>query len=368
MSDNDDEDKQHEPSQKKLDDARKKGEIPKSTDLMTAAAYGGFLITAYSMGGSSLLAMGQIMSNLIGQSDRIATQIFNDNSAPVTAGILLSTIGAVVPWFAIPSLLVILTIVAQKSFVVAPEKLMPKLSRISPIANAKNKFGRAGLFEFVKSFAKLAIYSVVLGVFLYKHLQEIISTVHLTPAMTTTVLLGMVVQFFFLVLIISGAIGALDFMFQYYDHMRKNRMSHKEVKDEHKSSDGDPHMKQKRRQKGFEIAMNQMLASVPDADVIIVNPTHYAVALKWDRIRGGAPICVAKGVDEIAAKIREVASENGIPIQSDAPTARAIYAVVDIGFEIHADHYQAVAAAIRFAEEIRSKSKSFLGGSNGRTT
>lgn len=362
MSGEGDEDKQHEPTQKKLDDARKKGEVPKSTDLMTAASYGGFLVAAYVFGGGSLQDLGQLFASLLDHADILSLAIFTDNATPVTAGLMLATVGALSPWFVLPTLFVLLMILSQKSLVVAPDKLIPKMSRISPMSNAKNKFGRAGLFEFGKSFSKLAIYSVVLSVFLYNNLAEIVSTVHLEPAMATVILLNLVVRFFFLVLVISGAIGALDFLFQYHEHMSKNRMSHKEMKDENKNSEGDPHMKQQRRQKGFEIAMSQMMASVPDADVIIVNPTHFAVALRWDRTIGGAPICVAKGVDEIAAKIRERAGESGVPIHSDPPTARAIYAVVEIGSEIHSDHYQAVAAAIRFAEEIRKKASKLTRG------
>ena len=134
-------------------------------------------------------------------------------------------------------------------------------------------------------------------------------------------------------------------------------MSRKELTDEAKNSDGDPAMKQQRRQKGIAIAMNQMMADVPDADVIIVNPTHYAVALKWDRMRGGAPECVAKGVDLVAAQIREVAQENGVPIHSDPPTARALFATVEIGDQIMRDHYKAVAAAIRFADRVRKAAR-----------
>lgn len=362
MSASEDEEKQHEPTQKKLDDARKKGEIPKSTDLLTAASYGGFLIVAYSIGGSNLQDLGQVLASLIGRADTLSTAVFGGNSAAVTGGIMASTIVTVLPWFAVPALLVLLALISQKSFVVAPEKLEPKLSRISPLSNAKNKFGRAGLFEFAKSFTKLVVYSLVLGLFLQQNLLKIVSAVHLTPAMATVMLLNLVVRFFFLVLIISVIVGVLDFLFQYQEHMRKNRMSHKEMKDEHKNSDGDPHIKQQRRQKGYEIAMNQMMASVPEADVIIVNPTHFAVALKWNRESVGAPVCVAKGTDEVAAKIREIASECGVPIHSDPPTARAIHAVVEIGHEIHTDHFEAVAAAIRFAEDIRKKASGKIKG------
>ena len=134
-------------------------------------------------------------------------------------------------------------------------------------------------------------------------------------------------------------------------------MSRQDIIDEMKQSEGDPFVKQQRRQRGYDIAMNQMLADVASADVVIVNPTHYAVALRWRRGDQGAPVCVAKGVDEIAARIRAVAAEAGVPLHRDPPTARAVHASVEIGQEIHAEHYRAVAAAIRFAERLRAKAR-----------
>jgi len=356
MSDgSEDDDKQHEPTQKKLDDARKRGEVPRSSDLNTAASYGGILLVALAMGAATLPVFAQILANMVGNADRISKVFFNDSAHPVAGGMMQSIILAIGPWFVIPGILVILSILVQRSFVVAPDKLVPKMSRISVLSNAKNKFGRSGLFEFAKSFSKLMIYSLVLAVFLKGKLPEIMGTVHLPPAMITSVLSRLLVEFLSVVLMIALAIGAVDFMWQKAEHTRKNMMSRKDMTDEAKQSEGDPHVKQQRRQKGYEIAMNQMLADVPDANVVIVNPTHFAVALKWDRSTGAAPVCVAKGVDEIAAKIREVANESAVPIHRDPPTARALFATVEIGQEIPPDHYQAVAAAIRFAEQLRKK-------------
>ena len=132
-------------------------------------------------------------------------------------------------------------------------------------------------------------------------------------------------------------------------------MSRKEMIDEAKDSEGDPHVKMQRRQRGQEIATNRMLQDVATADVVVLNPTHYAVALKWNRKGRGAPVCVAKGMDEIAARIREKAAEAGVPMHRDPPTARAIHASVEIGQPIRPEHYQAVAAAIRFAEAMRKR-------------
>lgn len=132
-------------------------------------------------------------------------------------------------------------------------------------------------------------------------------------------------------------------------------MTRKELTDEAKEAEGDPHFKQKRRQKAQEIASRHMLADVAKADVIVVNPTHFAVALKWDRNKKEAPRCVAKGTDEVAGRIRELAQENGVPIHSDPPTARALFAEIKIGDQIALRHFEAVAAAIRFADSMRSK-------------
>ena len=357
MAEEEDDDKQYEPSQKKLDDAREKGEIPRSTDLTTAASYGGMLIACIALGGGALIAAAETLMALIDRPDKLAAEVFAGGAAPVLGGIAAGVAVPMLPIFVIPGVLAIASLVATRSFVVAPEKLKPKLNKISPIAQAKNKFGRSGLFEFAKSFAKLSIYGVILGIFLFLRMEDIVASMTLSPAMATTELLRMSITFLFLVLAVSLTIGGIDFLWQRAEHLRKHRMSHKEMRDEHKQMEGDPHMKQERRQRAHDIAMNQMMADVPKADVVIVNPTHYAVALKWDRMRGTAPECVAKGVDEIAAKIREIAAENGIALHSDPPTARALHATVEIGEEVRPEHYRAVAAAIRFAEAMRKKAR-----------
>jgi flagellar biosynthetic protein FlhB len=150
-------------------------------------------------------------------------------------------------------------------------------------------------------------------------------------------------------------LGAADYLWQVYRHRIRNRMSRQDLMDEYRDAEGDPHTRATRRQRGQEIAMNRMLADVPTADVIVVNPTHYAVALKWHRAKRQAPICVAKGVDETAARIRDLAAEHGIPVHRDPPTARAVFATVGIGDQIRPDHYRAVAAALRFAEALRKR-------------
>ncbi len=357
MSEEDDSEKSHEASQKKLDDARKKGEIPRSVDLNTAAAYAGVLIVMLSLGGRTLLSMGQSLTQLLSSPDRLAGFLGDSGGAALTGSLVAGIGPGMAPWIILPMVLVIASIAGQRAFVFTGSKLQPKLSRISPLSNAKQKFGASGLFEFAKSAVKLTIYSVVLFVFLARSLRDIVSLVTLDPGVAMAVSLGLVVRFTALVLGVALIIGVVDFFWQRHHHLQKNRMSRKQLVDEHKDAEGDPHIKQQRRQRAQEIAMNQMLGDVPEAAVVIVNPTHYAVALKWTRGAEGAPVCVAKGVDHVAARIREVAGEAGVPIHSDPPTARALHAVVGIGEEIRAEQYAAVAVAIRFAEDMRRKAR-----------
>lgn len=162
--------------------------------------------------------------------------------------------------------------------------------------------------------------------------------------------------------LIAVTVAGVDLVWQRFDHARKLRMSFQDMKQEAKSSEGDPYIKAQRRQRGQAIATNRMLLDVPTADVVIVNPTHYAVALKWSRARGSAPVCVAKGEDEIALKIREIAATAGIPVHADPPTARALHATVELGREITPEHYRAVAAAVRFADRMRRAARGRGGG------
>jgi flagellar biosynthetic protein FlhB len=357
MSSEDDTEKSFEPTQKKLADARKKGEIARSADLQTAAAYLGLLVALFLAGPKVLSKLGSALAVLLGQSSSLSSDIFN-GGAQAGMGSITSAIGyGILPLFCIPALAVILVIATQRGFVFTPSKIAPKLSRVSLLSNAKNKYGRGGLFEFAKSFSKLIVYSISLFFLLKFKLHEMISAAGTSPGIVVTMLAQLCLEFLLIIVLISGIIGCVDALWQHSEHVRKNMMSRKEVTDETKESDGDPHLKQERRQRAQSIAMSQMMSDVPDADVVIVNPTHYAVALKWSRLPGAAPICLAKGIDEVAHVIRQVAIESAVPIHSDPPTARSLFAVVNVGSEIPPDLYAAVAAAIRFSEKMKLRSR-----------
>lgn len=353
----DDSDKSYDATPQKLLEARKKGEIARSTELLTAAAYSGLMVAFLLAGASGLSQLATSLVVMIDQSAQLAPLFFGGAAGAPAMGLMQSVAFSIFPIFALPAIAVLICLVATKGIVFAPTKIKPKLSKISIISNAKNKFGRTGLFQFLISFIKLTIYSICLALFIKARLDEMVTSSQTNPQIAVALLAEICLAFLFVVVIVSGIIGAIDALWQHFEHLRKNKMSRKEVMDETKNSEGDPHMKQARRQKAQSIAGAQMMADVPTADVIIVNPTHYAVALKWDRTPGQAPICVAKGVDEIAARIREIAAENAVPIHSDPPTARALHATTEIGDQIQPTHYRAVAASIRFAEAMRKKAK-----------
>ncbi|MFK7744694.1 MAG: flagellar type III secretion system protein FlhB [Roseobacter sp.] len=358
MSDKDDQsDKSFEATAQKLLEARKKGEIARSTELLTAASYFGLLISFLVAGAAGVSQLGRDLSVMIGQSAQLAPLFFGGAAAAPTQGIMRSVSWAILPIFALPALAVLLVLFATKGIVFAPTKIQPKLSKVSIISNAKNKYGRTGLFQFLLSFSKLTIYSICLAVFINLHLDSMVAALQTNPQTTVSLLAEICLEFLIVVVIVSGIIGGIDAIWQHFEHLRKNRMSRKEIMDETKNSEGDPHMKQERRQRAQSIAGSQMAAEVAKADVVIVNPTHFAVVLKWERLPGQAPVCVAKGTDELALSIREIATEHNVPIHSDPPTARALHATTPIGSQISPDHYKAVAAAIRFADQMKEKIK-----------
>lgn len=356
MSDESDDDKSFEPTERRLEQARQRGEIARSADVLAAAALGGLLV-AIQVGGSDFLSHGgEIGQTLIAQADRVSIQILAGGQT-VVGQVLGGLVLALLPLFVAPFAAVLLALVAQRGLVFTTDKLVPRLSRISPIATAKQKFGLDGLFSFAKSTVKMIAVGFALVVHLSMRANDIAASLALAAAGVIELMLQLMIEFLAIILALAVVFGAVDIFWQRYQHLKRNRMSRQEMMDETKESEGDPHAKSARRQRGQEIALNRMLQDVAKADVVIVNPTHYAVALRWKRSDNHAPVCVAKGLDEVAARIRERATLSGVPLHSDPPTARALFAAVEIGQPIQPEHYKPVAAAIRFSEALRRRRK-----------
>lgn len=339
-------DKKHDASEQKLRKAREKGQIPKSTDVLHLAGYCG-LCFALALGGQSLVydAGGALQS----------LWTVDIKSSDAVADIIGRTFAAVLPIFMFPLSFVLLALASQRSFAVSSEKIRPKFQRVSIIENAKQKFGAKGSVEFLKNSLKLFLLITLVAIFLWWYRFEVAESFKLPAAQGLIPMMKLLLYFLYAVVFLTFPVAILDFLLQRHSFAQEQRMSDKEMRDEFKENEGDPHFKQARRQRGREIAMNRMLAEVPNADVVIVNPTHVAVALMWDRQTGTAPVCVAKGHDEVALKIRSIALEAGVPLHKNPPAARAIDAGVSIGSEIPVELYSAVAAAIRYADEMRQR-------------
>jgi flagellar biosynthetic protein FlhB len=352
----DDGEKTHEPSPRRLAEARKRGDVPRSADLTTAAVNGGLLLAALVTGASGLQQAASAAMGLIDQSERLAPMILRAGRAPA-AGLLADFLVPILLLLLLPMVGAVLSLVAQRGLILSPDKVVPKLSRISPVAALGQKFGRDGLFAFAKSVVKLVVVCLLVGLLLPRHWGDLLASPQASPGQSVLLLLRIVIEFLCLALLAALVFGGLDYGWQVLQHRRRNRMSRQDLVEENRDSEGDPHMKGHRRQRGRDIATSQMLQDVGRADVVLVNPTHYAVALKWQRGDRSAPICLAKGVDEVAARIRERAAAAGIPIHRDPATARAIHATVEVGRPIRPEHFKAVAAAIRFAEAMRRRAR-----------
>ena len=350
--------KSFDPTPQKIAEARRKGDIPRSSDVTAAATYLALLATVAAAGAYALQHAGSVLMMFIAQPDRLAGRILGPGGPGLSGAILSEVLAALAPIFLLPAGAVLVSLVAQQAITVSGEKLMPKLSRLSILGNAKRKFGPTGLVEFLKATVKLAAVATALFVYLSRDIDRMIGAATAEATVLGAMLMQSLVVLLTVTTVIAVTIGAIDLVWQRFDHARKLRMSFQDMREEHRQSEGDPHVKAQRRGRAEAIATNRMLLDVPKADVVIVNPTHYAVALKWSRARGSAPVCVAKGEDAVALRIREVAETAGVPIHSDPPTARALSATVEIGREIAPEHYRAVAAAIRFSDRMRRAARS----------
>jgi flagellar biosynthetic protein FlhB len=353
MSEGESGEKVFDPTPQRIAEARKKGDIPRSTDVTAAATYLALLGVVATVGGYALARAASVLMVFIGQPDRLEGLILGPGGPGLSGRILIEALRALAPILLLPIAAVIVSLFAQQAVTFSGEKLQPKLSRLSPLANFRRKLGPAGLVEFGKAAAKLLAIAVALFLYLARDFDRMLGAATAEARVLAAMLMQSLEVLLVVTSLIAVAVAGLDLVWQRFDHMRRLRMSFQDLREEAKQSEGDPHVKAQRRGRAEAIATNRMLLDVPKADVVIVNPTHYAVALKWSRAKGSAPACVAKGEGEVALRIREVAETAGVPLHDDPPTARALHATVEIGREIAPEHYRAVAAAIRFADRVR---------------
>ncbi len=348
--------KEFEATEQRRREARREGNIPQSKEANTFALFAGVIISAIVFSALMAGAMFNEFSAMMYHADSYATDIFDQGGGAMRSS-LVRTLVSLLPLFAILVVMVLATLVIQQGIAFSMKKIKPEFNKISPVENLKKKYGAKGLLDFAKDMAKMLFAGGLAAVFLYRFAQHYYASSAVELGQFFNFTFSQVLTLFLIFGAFQFALAAVDLPLQRQLHANKLKMTREEVKKEQKQSEGDPQMKQKRREKAASMSRNQMMQNVKTATVVMVNPEHYAVALKWDPDGGRAPVCVAKGVDHLAARIRETAQENDVPIYRDPPATRSIYRLVDIDEEIHPDHFAAVAAAISFVDRIRKQTR-----------
>lgn len=344
------EDKTEDPSQKRLDDAFEKGNVVKSQEVNTWFIIAGATLVLMTFSGGMGEGLTSTMRGLIANSAMIT---MDGPSLPR----LFEKIGVeLLAVLAVPFLILMLAALAgnivQHRLVWSTETLTPKLSKISPLAGLKRLFSKQSLANFVKGLIKLAIIGAVMVVLLWPDRDRLEGLINMDPAALLPFTSAISLKVLGAVVALLAVVAAADFLFQYRTWYGKLKMSLQELKDEYKQTQGDPFIKGKLKQIRQMRMKQRMSAAVPKASVIITNPTHYAVALQYERGMD-APLCVAKGVDAMALQIRKIATEHDVPIVENPPLARALHASVDVDQTIPPEHYKAVAEVIGYVMKLR---------------
>jgi flagellar biosynthetic protein FlhB len=335
-----------EPTPHKLQQAREKGDVAKTPELPQLASLAATV-------GVLAIAGGWICRNL-------AVQLLPFIAHPDS--IALDGLGGMevarhVATAALPVVLMVLLTagvagaaghLAQTGLMFTPDKMKPDFSKLSPMQGLKRIFGIDGLIQFGKSLLKVAIVGVLAWWIVKPHVSEMQRLATLEPAAILPFLSDLLRRLIFAVLGLLLVITGADWFIQKQRFLTRMRMSKEEIKEEFKNTEGDPHVKARQKQIRAERSRRRMMQAVPNATLVVMNPTHYAVALKYVQGEDDAPLCVAKGMDALALKIRDVAKEAGVPVIEDPPLARALYAAVEIDDIIPPAHYEAVAKIIGF--------------------
>ncbi len=349
--------KTEQPTAKRKSDARKKGQVAKSIEVVTAFLFLGMFYVLKIFAKFMYERMAAIMEYslvLISSINEGLLEIdYMSKLVPYIFGQIMFT---VLPLFAVAMVVGILGNLIQVGWKPTTEPLKPKFSRLNPLQGVKKLFSVKAIMELGKSLLKV----LIIGVVIYnrvkeemEHIQELLDMELLQAIIyigNLVVDIGVLVGMYFIF------IALVDYIYQRYENNKSLKMTKQEVKEEYKEAEGNPEVKGKIKQKMREASMRRMMQEVPSADVIITNPTHFAVALKYDREKSAAPIVIAKGADHLAKRIKEIAKENNVEIVENKYLARTLYATVDIGREIPPELYQAVAEVLAFVYNLKNKS------------
>ncbi|MGE0739962.1 MAG: flagellar biosynthesis protein FlhB [Hyphomonadaceae bacterium] len=346
----DDDDKTEEPTPRKLEQAREKGDIVYTPEVGAALSLIAATAIVAFMSGPIVTQMARGFISFLAMPDQFAAE--PGSLRAIFASVGLKLLGV----FALASLALVVAGLGARYLQDRPtftaERMTPKLDKLNPMEGFKRVFGKQAFASFLKSLAKLVLVGAVLVWVLWPHDAAIQDMSLLDPVAILPFVKDRVVAMMMALASAAALLAAVDYVFTRQSYMKRMRMSRREIKEEFRQQDGDPMVKAKLRQIRMERSRRRMLQNVPNASVVITNPTHYAVALRYEQGETAAPICLAMGVDAVAQRIREVAQEHDIPIVENPPLARALFATAEIDQPIPKEHYEAVAKVIGFVMRL----------------
>ena len=346
----DDTEHTEDPTPRRLEEAIKRGDVVKSIEVSTWFTIGGGTLMLMVFAGPMAANLQAVFRGLLMHSSEIPV----DGPAleHLVKGLAAHILAALTVPILVLALAALLGNAIQHRILFSVDPVLPQLSRISPGAGLRRLFSKQALANFAKGLAKLALFGAVIGALLWPQRQRIIGLAAVDPAFILPFTQRLALKMLGTVVAILAIVAAADYLFQYRQWYERQKMSVREMKEEFRQSEGDPAIKGKIRQLRAARARKRMMAAVPKASVVVTNPTHFAVALQYERGMN-APVCVAKGADLIARKIREVAEAHGVPVIENPPLARTLYGTVEIDQEIPQEHYRAVAEIIGYVMRLR---------------
>lgn len=349
----DDSQKTEEPSQKRLQDAVERGQVVTSREITSFLLLAAFTVVLGESAPDMLRKAQGALSAFIERPESIPIN-------PEALGLTLEgTLKILAGTLAIPFIAFVVSILfanaVQNRFVFSLEPIVPKLEKISLMKGIERLFSLRALTEFLKGIIKIVIVSVVAYYMISPYFRQLRELPDIAIGGTLAYLFMAAKRMMIGICVVMFFVALFDYLYQRYEYMKGLRMSKQEQRDEYKQQEGDPKVKQRLRQVRMERAKKRMMAAVPTADVIVTNPTHYSIALKYEAGAMRAPMVVAKGMDLIALRMREVAREHNIPIYENKPLAQALYATVEVDHEVPAEHYKAVAEVISYVYRLRGR-------------
>jgi len=348
--------KTEQATSKKRDEARKEGQVVQSKDMSSAVSllavfFGIDAFKEYII--STFLEYYNVIAEVMENPDQLSEVSY----ALKLMGFSIQTMLAIVlPVLAVALVTGVVMSYLQVGALLSIKAIQPKLSKISPINGFKRLFSMRSIVEFLKSILKAIILLYITGSYLLSRQNDIMMVFDMNVYQITAIMWDIILNLMIRAVIVLLILGVADYVYKKWQNEKDLMMSKQEIKDEYKMTEGDPQLKGKIKQKQREISMGRMMAEVPKADVIITNPSHFAVALQYDTEQGDAPKVVAKGKDLIARNIRKIAEENEVPIVENKPLARALYAEVELGQFIPEELYHAVAEVLAYVYKLKKSS------------